>query len=74
MSTENVGDGIMSNIFTDKVADFVNDRWFEMNVDDFKDWLRTHRETDMVAKVVHDNLDSLEEKWKQEKLDSYPYV
>lgn len=64
----------MSNIFTDKVADFVNDRWFEMNVDDFKEWLRTHRETDMVAKVVHDNLDSLEQKWKQEMFDSYPSI
>ena len=58
----------------DKVFDFINDRWIEMSVDDFKDWLKTHRATDMVAKVVHDNLDSLEEKWKQEKLDSYPYV
>ena len=45
-----------------------------MSVEDLKDWLKTHRETDMVAKVVHDNLASLEEKWKQEKLDSYPYV
>ena len=43
-----------------------------MSVDDFKAWLKTHRETDMVAKVVHDNLDSLEQKWKQEKFDSYP--
>ena len=60
----------MSHPMNDKVFDFINDRWFEMSVDDFKDWLRTHRETDMVAKVVHDNLDSLEEKWKQEKLDS----
>lgn len=74
MSTDNVGGRIMSNIFTDKVADFVNDRWFEMNVDDFKEWLRTHRETDMVAKVVHDNLDSLEQKWKQEMFDSYPSI
>ena len=43
-----------------------------MSVEDLKDWLSTHRETDMVAKVVHDNLDSLEKKWKQEKFDSYP--
>ena len=64
----------MSHQMNDKVFDFINDRWFVMSVDDFKDWLKTHRETDMVAKVVHDNLDSLEEKWKQEKLDSYPYV
>ena len=64
----------MSNVFTDKVADFVNDRWFEMNVDDFKEWLRTHKDTDDVAKVVHDNLDSLELKWKQEMFDSYPSI
>ena len=51
----------MSHPMNDKVFDFINDRWFEMSVDDFKDWLKTHRETDMVAKVVHDNLDSLED-------------
>ena len=45
-----------------------------MNVDDFKDWLKTHRETDDVADRVYLALDYLEEKWKQEKLDSYPYV
>jgi hypothetical protein len=28
----------------DKVFDFINDRWFEMSVDDFKDWLKTQRE------------------------------
>ena len=43
-----------------------------MSIEDLKDWLATHRETDMVAKVVHDNLDSIEKKWKQEKFDSYP--
>ena len=62
----------MSHQMNDKVFDFINDRWFEMSVDDFKDWLKTHRETDMVAKVVHDNLNNLEQKWKQEKFDSYP--
>ena len=58
----------------DKVFDTINDKWFMLSLDEFKDWLKTHRETDMVAKVVYDNLGSLEEKWKQEKLDSYPYV
>ena len=58
----------------DKVFDFINDRWFEMSVDDFKDWLKTHRKTDDVADRVYLALDYLEEKWKQEKLDSYPYV
>ncbi len=58
----------------DKVFDFINDRWFEMSVDDFKDWLKTHRQRDDVADRVYLAFDYLEEKWKQEKLDSYPYV
>ena len=62
----------MSHQINDQIFDRINDEWTDMSVDDFKDWLKTHRETDMVAKVVHDNLDSLEEKWKQEKFDSYP--
>ena len=62
----------MSHQMNDKIIDRINDEWTDMTVDDFKDWLKTHRETDMVAKVVHDNLNSLEEKWKQEKFDSYP--
>tara|TARA_A100000172_G_scaffold55450_1_gene35562 strand:- start:282 stop:464 length:183 start_codon:yes stop_codon:yes gene_type:complete len=58
----------------DKVFDFINDRWLEMSVEDFKDWLKTHREKDEVADRVYIGLTNLEEKWKQEKLDSYPYV
>ena len=72
MSTENVGDRIMSHPMNDKVFDFINDRWFEMSVDDFKDWLRTHRETDEVADRVYIGLTYLEHKWKQEMFDSYP--
>ena len=64
----------MSHRINDQIFDVINDEWTDMSVEDLKDWLRTHRETDMIAKVVHDNLDSLEKKWKQEKLDSYPYV
>ena len=64
----------MSHRINDQIFDVINDEWTDMSIEDLKDWLKTHRETDMVAKVVHDNLDSLEEKWKQEKLDSYPYV
>ena len=64
----------MSHQMNDKVFDTINDKWFMLSLNEFKDWLKTHRETDMVAKVVHDNLDSLEQKWKQEKLDSYPYI
>jgi len=63
----------MSHPMNDQIFDVINDEWTDMSIEDLKDWLKTHRETDMVAKVVHDNLDSLEEKWKQEKLDSYPH-
>ncbi len=64
----------MSHQMNDKVFDFINDRWLEMSVEDFKDWLKTHREKDEVADRVYIGLTNLEEKWKQEKLDSYPYV
>jgi len=64
----------MSHQMNDKVFDFINDRWLEMSVEDFKDWLKTHRKTDEVADRVYIGLTYLEEKWKQEKLDSYPYV
>ena len=64
----------MSHRINDQIFDRINDDWTDMSVDDFKDWLKSHRETDMVAKVVHDNLDSLEQKWKQEMLDSYPHI
>ena len=64
----------MSHQMNDKVFDFINDRWLEMSVEDFKDWLETHRKTDEVADRVYIGLTYLEEKWKQEKLDSYPYV
>ena len=42
-----------------------------LGVDDFKDWLKTHRQTDDVADRVYLTM-YLEEKWKQEKFDSYP--
>ena len=58
----------------DKVFDFINDRWFEMSDEELKDRLKTHREKDEVADRVYIGLTNLEEKWKQEKLDSYPYV
>ena len=64
----------MSHQMNDKVFDFINDRWLEMSVEDFKDWLKTHREKDEVADRVYIGLTNLEEKWNQEKLDSYPYV
>ena len=56
----------MSHQMNDKVFDFINDRWLEMSVDDFKDWLKTHREKDEVADRVYIGLTNLEEKWKQE--------
>ena len=64
----------MSHQMNDKVFDFINDRWLEMSVEDFKDWLKTHREKDEIADRVYIGLTNLEEKWKQAKLDSYPYV
>ena len=63
----------MSHQMNDKVFDFINDEWSDMTVD-LKDWLKTHREKDEVADRVYIGLTNLEEKWKQEKLDSYPYV
>ena len=62
----------MSHQMNDKVFDFINDRWLEMSVEDFKDWLKTHRETDEVADRVYIGLTYLENKWKQERFDSYP--
>ena len=64
----------MSHQMNDKVFDTINDKWFMLGLDEFKDWLKTHRQTDDVADRVYLALDYLEEKWKQEKLDSYPYV
>ncbi len=64
----------MSHQMNDKVFDTINDKWFMLGLDEFKDWLKTHRQTDDVADRVYLALDYLEEKWIQEKLDSYPYV
>ena len=63
----------MSHPINDSIVDCINDEWSDMTVD-LKDWLKTHRETDEVADRVYIGLTNLEEKWKQEKLDSYPYV
>ena len=63
----------MSHQMNDKIVDCINDEWSDMTVD-LKDWLKTHRQTDEVADRVYIGLTHLEEKWKQEKLDSYPYV
>tara|TARA_Y100000816_G_C25960503_1_gene501235 strand:+ start:392 stop:577 length:186 start_codon:yes stop_codon:yes gene_type:complete len=56
----------------DKIFDRINDEWTDTTVNDFKDWLKTHKQTDDVADRVYLALDHLEEKWKQEKFDSYP--
>ena len=64
----------MSHQMNDKVFDTINDKWFMLGLDEFKDWLKTHRQTDDVADRVYLALDYLEKKWKQEMLDSYPYV
>ena len=64
----------MSHPMNDKVFDTINDKWFMLGLDEFKDWLKTHRQRDDVADRVYLALDYLEEKWKQEMLDSYPYI
>lgn len=63
----------MSHPMNDKIFDVINDEWTDMSIEDLKDWLKTHRQTDDVADRVYLSLDYLEEKWKQEKLDSYPH-
>ena len=63
----------MSHPINDQIFDVINDEWTDMSIEDLKDWLKTHRQTDDVADRVYLSLDYLEEKWKQEKLDSYPH-
>ena len=62
----------MSHRINDKIFDRINDEWTDMSVEDFKDWLETHRETNDVADRVYLSLTYLENKWKQEKFDNYP--
>ena len=62
----------MSHRINDKIFDRINDEWTDTTVDDFKDWLKTHRQTDDVADRGYQSLTCLENKWKQEKFDSYP--
>ena len=62
----------MSHQMNDKIFDTINDEWTDMSVEDLKDWLATHRETNDVADRVYLSLTYLENKWKQEKFDSYP--
>ena len=62
----------MSHQMNDKIIDTINDEWTDMSVEDFKDWLETHKETDDVVDRVYQSLTYLEKKWKQEKFDSYP--
>ena len=56
----------------DKIFDTINDEWTDMTVEDLKDWLETHKDTDDVAQRVYFSLDSLTNKWVQEMFDSYP--
>ena len=64
----------MSHQINDKIFDTINDEWTDMTVEDLRAWLKTHKETDDVADRVYLALDYLEEKWKQEMLDSYPHI
>ena len=61
----------MSHQMNDKIVDCINDEWDDMTRD-LKDWLRTHRERDEVADRVYIGLTYIENKWKQERFDSYP--
>ena len=61
----------MSHQMNDKIVDCINDEWDDM-ARDLKDWLKTHRQTDEVADRVYIGLTYLENKWKQERFDSYP--
>ena len=62
----------MSHQINDKIFDRINDEWTDMTVEDLKDWLKTHKETNDVVDRVYQSLTYLENKWKQEKFDSYP--
>ena len=62
----------MSHQINDQIFDVINDEWTDMSVEDLKDWLETHKETDDVVDRVYQSLTYLEKKWKQEKFDSYP--
>ena len=61
----------MSHQMNDKIVDCINDEWDDMTRD-LNDWLKTHRLTDEVADRVYIGLTYLENKWKQERFDSYP--
>ena len=61
----------MSHSINDSIVDCINDEWDDMTRD-LKDWLKTHRQTDEVADRVYIGLTYLENKWKQERFDSYP--
>ena len=61
----------MSHPINDNIVDCINDEWSDMTVD-LKDWLKTPRQTDEVADRVYIGLTYLENKWKQERFDSYP--
>ena len=61
----------MSHSINASIVDCINDDWDDMTRD-LKEWLKTHRETDEVADRVYIGLTYLENKWKQERFDSYP--
>ena len=61
----------MSHQINDEIVDTINDEWTDMSVEDFSDWLETHKDNNINAYVVLKKLVYLEQKWKQEKFDSY---
>lgn len=72
MSTENVGDGIMSHQINDQIKDSLNEQFDEMSISDFIAWVETHRQTDEIAQSVYWGVDYLNRKWVKEMFDSYP--
>tara|TARA_B100000900_G_scaffold350808_1_gene317540 strand:+ start:219 stop:410 length:192 start_codon:yes stop_codon:yes gene_type:complete len=61
----------LSHQINDSIVDCINDEWDDMTRD-LKDWLETHKKTDEIADRVNWAFTYLENKWKQERFDSYP--
>ena len=62
----------MSHPINDMVKESLYERFHDMTLLQFVAWLETHKDTDDVAQRVYFSLNSLTNKWVQEKFDSYP--
>ena len=72
MSTENVGDRIMSHPMNDQIKERLYEEFHDMTILDFVAWLESHKDTNAIAHAVYFNLDSLANRWVKEMFDSYP--